>query len=222
MFSAAILAGGRARRFDGVDKSALVIDPRDGRTILARQTEMLVAVGQFRELLLVRSTGGSTGDDSSDSVNGTRSGWSVRTIADRVPGSGPLGGIHAALTAAIEMGDQAVFVLACDMPYVSDALVTYLLGLAHTTDAVIPRTEDGYHPLCAVYSHGCLEPIARRLSEGRLKVIDVLDDVKARVVDPAEIDRFGDRHRLLANVNTPDEYHFRHDHALQTAHNHQP
>ena len=50
-----------------------------------------------------------------------------RRIVDIVPDCGPLGGIHAALTAA--RGD-AVFVAACDMPFLSVAFVSYLLGLA--------------------------------------------------------------------------------------------
>jgi molybdopterin-guanine dinucleotide biosynthesis protein A len=50
MPTAAILAGGRAARFGGRDKSALVIE---GRSILERQiTELLPAADdEFRELL---------------------------------------------------------------------------------------------------------------------------------------------------------------------------
>jgi molybdopterin-guanine dinucleotide biosynthesis protein A len=176
---------------------------------------MLAAEGRFREILVVARAGRTGGRDGEDARG-------IRTVADQVAGAGPLGGIHAALTAARDADDRAVFVLACDMPYVSEAFVAYLLGLSDESDAVVPRTEGGYHPLCAVYGRACLEPIARRLSERRLKVIDVLDDVKAHVVDPEEIDRFGDPHRLLANVNTPAEYEYLRHHALPTAHNHQP
>ncbi|HKB49081.1 MAG TPA: NTP transferase domain-containing protein, partial [Ktedonobacterales bacterium] len=69
MFSAAILAGGDARRFGGRDKSALVVE---GRPILERQLAMLASV-----------------------ANGVRV---IRREDDLVPGCGPLGGLHAALT----------------------------------------------------------------------------------------------------------------------------
>jgi len=206
MARAAILAGGRARRFGGIDKSSLVVD---GQTILDRQMAMLQAVDVIREIMI---------------VGATASHRSARRIADRVSGCGPLGGIHAALTAAsgdlgtpIQARGNAVFVLACDMPYVPSALVTYLLDLAQNADAVIPLTEAGYHPLCAVYSLACLDPVGRRLAERRLHVVGILDDVKARVVTVAELDRFGDPHRLLMNVNTPVDYL-----ALQTSLSHQP
>src|SRR5207253_602074 len=70
-------------------------------------------------------------------------------------------------------------------------------------DVVVPRTAAGYHPLCAVYRRECAETIARRLAAGRLKVSDLFDDVRTRVVATRELERFGDPDRLLANVNTP-------------------
>jgi molybdenum cofactor guanylyltransferase len=182
MFSAAILAGGRATRMGGIDKSALVVD---GVPILDRQRSMLATVAGLDEILFV---------GRSDAASG------LRAIPDRVADSGPLGGIHAALTAA---RSRALFVLACDMPFVPAALVEYLVALSVEADAVVPQTAAGYHPLCAVYTRACLAPAARRLGDRRLKVIELLEDVRARIVTAAELDRFGDGHRLLSNVNTP-------------------
>ncbi len=184
MATAAVLNGGQARRFGGRDKGALRVG---GRTILDRQLAMLRAVPAIGEILLVG--GGARAD--------------LRVVQDLVPGSGPLGGVHAALCAA--SGD-AVFVLACDMPYISAPFVSYLIGLSAGADLVVPRTEDGYHPLCAVYTAACIDPIARRLADRRLKVIEILEDVRTRVVGAEELATVGDVHRLLRNVNTPTEY----------------
>lgn len=183
MWSAAILAGGRATRFGGRDKSALVVD---GRTILDRQIDELSAV--TTDLLIV---GGRTAHPR------------ARLVADRVAGCGPLGGLHAALS---EARGAAVFVVGCDMPYVSSALALHLLEQSRDVDVVVPRTEDGLHPLCAVYTRGCLGVVARRLAGRQLKMHDLIAELRSRVVSSEEIDRFGDRHRLLANVNTPGEY----------------
>lgn len=196
--SAAILNGGRARRFDGADKGSLLVD---GRTILDRQIEMLAAVPGLGDILLV-------GGDSSRPP--------ARNIADRIDGGGPLGGIHAALATIAEHDGDRAFVLACDMPYVTADLVCHLLELSRHADAVVPATETGYHPLCAVYTLACLNPIAQRLREGRLRVQDVLGDVNTTVVRADELERFGPRHRLLRNVNTPGDYA-----ALQISHGHQ-
>jgi molybdopterin-guanine dinucleotide biosynthesis protein A len=184
MRTAAILAGGRATRFDGRDKSALVVG---GRTILSRQIAEIAAVDGVEEILIA----------------GRATHPAARTIADIVPGCGPLGGIHASLT---ETRSDTVFILACDTPYVTAPLIAHLFALAGDADIVVPRTDRGYHPLCAVYSRACIEPIARRLAAGRLKVADLFDDVDTRVIAAGELDRFGDSRRLLANVNTPADY----------------
>jgi molybdopterin-guanine dinucleotide biosynthesis protein A len=122
---------------------------------------------------------------------------------DIVPGCGPMGGLHTALTNA--RGDD-VFVVACDMPFVEAPFVEYLLDLASGADVVVPRTERGYHPLCAVYTRACLPVVDRRLADRQLKMSSLFDEVRTRVVTNEEIERFGDRIRLLANVNTQAEY----------------
>src|SRR5262245_29629765 len=100
MWSAAILAGGRASRFGGRDKSTLVID---GRTILDRQ---LTELRPLTTDILI--------------VGGRHAPPPARLVRDLVPGGGPLGGLHAAL--ADSHGD-ATIVIACDMPYVSAAFL---------------------------------------------------------------------------------------------------
>jgi molybdopterin-guanine dinucleotide biosynthesis protein A len=183
MLSAAILAGGRAIRFGGRDKGSLVIG---GRTIFDRQVSELSQIAE--EIVIVGHTT-------------TRPG--VRALADLIPHRGPLGGLHTALSAA---RSDVTVVVACDMPYVSAAFLAYLARLAADVDAVVPVTERGYHPLCAAYTRGAIEPIARRLAAGRLKMAELIADIRLRVVTAEEVGRFGDQHRLLANVNTPPEY----------------
>jgi molybdopterin-guanine dinucleotide biosynthesis protein A len=187
--SAAILAGGRATRFDGRDKSALVID---GRTILARQIAELAPM--TADLLFV---GGSPPPEY---------GAQLRTVPDLVPGSGPLGGLHAALTAA---RSPLVVVVACDMPFLSAPLLrrfVTLTGGPDHPDIVVPRTERGYHPLCAVYTRACLEPAARRLADRRFRLDGLFEDVRVHVVATDVLATFGDPDHLLANLNTPLEY----------------
>jgi len=127
----------------------------------------------------------------------------IRREDDLVPGCGPLGGLHAALNAA--RGDP-LFLVACDMPFVTAALAAYLLMLAGEADAVVPRTDRGYHPLCAVYRRACLPAVERRLAERRLKMLDLLHDLRVREVTADDLGRFGNCDRLLANVNTPAEF----------------
>ena len=188
MFSAAILIGGKATRFDGRDKSALVVD---GETILSRQLKAVSIVAA--DVLLVGGPAHMAPPPA-------------RAVADIVPGCGPLGGLHAALSSA---AFDPTLLLACDMPFVTAPLLGHLLSLARQADAVdvvVPKTERGYHPLCAVYTRACLEPAARRLARGALKLAAMFDEVRVRVVTADALAAFGDPDRLLANVNTSSEY----------------
>jgi molybdopterin-guanine dinucleotide biosynthesis protein A len=204
MLSAAILAGGRATRFAGRDKGALLVE---GRTILDRQMSELSRISN--EILLVR------GERLPEQAPRT----DVITIADVMPGCGPLGGLHAALTAA---RNHVVVVVACDMPYVTAPFLAYLAsrvsepGEVNEYAAVVPHSEGRYHPLCAAYTRAALDPIERRLAAGSLTMNSLLADVRLRVIHAEDIAPFGDPRRLLANVNTPAEHE-----QLEALHNHE-
>lgn len=180
----AILAGGHATRFGGGDKGAILIG---GRSILERQLHEVSQVAD--DVMLV----GAHAVPPFANVP-------IRLVADRVTDAGPLGGLDAALAAS---GRDHVMIIAGDMPYVSAQLLAHLISLRQDADAVVPRTERGYHPLCAVYARSCEDVVGRRLAARTFAMKDLLVELKVRVVDTGELAAFGDLDRLLANVNTP-------------------
>lgn len=182
--SAAILAGGRATRFGGRDKGAL---PVAGRSIRDRQLAVLHAVAD--DVVIVG------GPDPR--VPG------ARHVPDLATACGPLGGLYTAL---LEAAHDRTFVVACDMPFVSAALAAFLLASIGDADAAVPRTARGLHPLCAAYARTAVDAVAARLRTGRLKMIDLYDDLRVHVVEADALGTFGDPDRLLANVNSPAEY----------------
>ena len=184
MSTAAILAGGRARRLGGLDKSQLVID---GRTILDRQLHVLR--GSVDRVMIV----------ANDPARFRDSG--VPVVGDLVPDTGALGGIYTALAIAKE----PVLVIACDMPYLTAPFLTRVIEAARDADVAVPRAADGFHPLCACYTQACTEPIRQRLGAGALKVLDLFGDVHVRTIDPVEIAAFDPDGLLLVNINTPDD-----------------
>lgn len=168
----------------GADKARLRVGER---TILERQIEALRPV--VDRIFLVGYRGDAAVPDN------------VIAVDDRVANAGPLAGLDAALSAA----SDDVLLLACDMPNVPSALLAHLLALSVDADMVVPRTERGYHPLCAAYTQACAPVVRARLARGQLRMLDLIGELRVRVVEPDEIARFGDGDRLLANVNTPAE-----------------
>jgi molybdopterin-guanine dinucleotide biosynthesis protein A len=186
MPSAAILAGGRATRFGGLDKGAVLVS---GRPILERQLTELMQVTD--DILYV---GAKAPADYRRRL---------REIPDLRPGLGPLGGLEAALGAA---RDDTVIVVAGDMPFLTAGFLAFLASLADAEpppDAVVPRTGSGIHPLAAAYRRSCRPRVQALLAEGALAMRGLLDGLRVRDVEPDEIGRFGNPALLLANVNTP-------------------
>ncbi len=180
-----VLAGGLSRRM-GTDKALLDLA---GRPLVARVVDGLRAV--FSRLLCV------TNDPDRLAFLG------VPTAGDLVPGAGPLGGIHAALRAA---RTDAVFVAACDMPFLNPELVRYLVAALAGHDAAVPRWGDHLEPLHACYSRACLPAIEARLAAGRFKVDGWFGQVRLRVVGPEEVRRLDPEGLSFFNANTPEEY----------------
>ncbi len=128
-------------------------------------------------------------------------------IADRLPGHGPLGGLHAALEHA---AGRPVFALACDLPAVGPELISYLLELALPTvttgdaaRAVVPALGGRLQPLCGVYSPGCKPEIERRLAGGERRVLGLIEAIDAVRVELGPDLPFY-RADLLDNVNDPE------------------
>lgn len=186
VWTAAIIAGGRAQRLGGLDKSDLVVG---GRRIIDRQVSVL---GHVAEHILIVSN---------DHYRFRSAG--LRVCADLVPAAGPLGGLYTAL---VRSPTVRTIVVACDLPFLTVAFLRHLAARAHGVDAAIPRTAAGPQPLCAVYDRTCVEAIRARLDRGELRVSGLIDAIRARDIGPSEIAPFDPGGTLFFNVNTPDDY----------------
>jgi molybdopterin-guanine dinucleotide biosynthesis protein A len=127
----------------------------------------------------------------------------IRVVADLIPGAGPLGGVYTAIRTA---SPARALVVACDMPFLTVPFLGRLVAESVGFDAVVPRTPDGYHPLCAVYAPSAADPIQRRIRSGRLKVVDALTELRVRELGPEDIAPYDPDGTLLFNINTPDDY----------------
>jgi len=123
----------------------------------------------------------------------------LRVVTDIYPGKGPLGGIYTGLVASDSFYN---LVVACDMPFLNQALLRYMIQISASFDLVIPRLGNVLEPLHAVYSKGCLAPIEGLLKQGNLTVTELTNLVRVRYVDAVEINRFDPKHLSFFNINT--------------------
>jgi molybdenum cofactor guanylyltransferase len=120
-------------------------------------------------------------------------------IIDSVPGEGPIVGIRSALAAR---PDVAWLVLACDLPFLSDAALAQLLTEREpgASATAFRSAHDGLpEPLCAIWEpKSAAELDAYQAAGGKCPRKFLLRHA-ARILEPRD-------RRALDNVNTPDEY----------------
>lgn len=179
-----ILTGGRSSRM-GADKAFLDFG---GRTLLER------ALGIMRQTC---SNLAIVGEPAKFVTYGT-------VVPDVYPACGPLAGIHAALR---HSSAELNLVLAVDMPFVSPALLAFLLAAASDTDAIVtvPGTARGFQPLCAVYRRSFAAPAEEALRAGKYKVDALFSAVAVRIIEESELAAAGFSDRVFSNVNTPED-----------------
>ncbi|MDP2919540.1 MAG: molybdenum cofactor guanylyltransferase [Dehalococcoidia bacterium] len=126
-----------------------------------------------------------------------------QVVSDVLPGKGPLVGIYSGLSASQTELNVAV---ACDMPFLSTALLRHMVEIAPGFDAVIPRTGDGLiEPLHAVYAHTCLPVIKAHLDADHFNIRSFLGEVKVRYVEEEECRRYDPVLLSFFNLNCPED-----------------
>jgi molybdopterin-guanine dinucleotide biosynthesis protein A len=182
--TAFILAGGKSSRM-GRDKAFLQL--RD-ETLLAHALKLAGAVAE--EVRIV-------GDATKFSPFG-------RVVEDVYRNRGPLGGIHAALSAS---STDLNLMLAVDLPFVDADFLQYLLSRARESTAIVtlPRAAGGLQPLCAVYRRPFAEIAEEALRNGRNKIDSLFAKAGTCVIEDDELVRAGFSSEMFHNLNTPDD-----------------
>ncbi len=184
--AAAVLAGGGSRRM-GVPKASL---PYGKTTLLAHQTERLSKM--FEEVLVVAKE--APGFDAGPS----------RLVLDRTSDQAPIHGLARALE---EVSDR-LFVLAVDLPAMTDEVIRIIAerGLATEAPAILPRSEGRLQPLAAVWRRSVLPAALRRIARRELSFYGLAREVGAEIL-PEETWLAADPSgNCFANINTIEQY----------------
>jgi molybdopterin-guanine dinucleotide biosynthesis protein A len=183
----AILAGGQASRYGGQPKGLLRLP--SGETILERQLQVFKEAGIDNPIICA-------GDIQAYNEHG------YATLADRLPGVGPLAGIEAAL-AHFSPNAEAVQFLPCDMPLIAAAVLLRLQaefrrragGIVFASTCTI-----SCHSLCLIVHTELLPQIRLAIDNGMYTVHRLCKDLEAHAVQFAE-------EACFANINTPADLH---------------
>jgi molybdopterin-guanine dinucleotide biosynthesis protein A len=181
-----LLAGGKSRRM-GEDKRYLVVGEQ---TLLERSLGVLRSM--FHEVLVVIAQDSVPLDID------------ARVVRDLVPDCGSLGGIYTGLTQATT---PYIFAVACDMPFLNQAVITQFTNRRDTADIVMARLATRLHPMHALYGKGCLPAMEQMIVARQLKIQELVSHASLRVqyVTEADLLSIDPSWRSFHNVNTPED-----------------
>lgn len=121
-------------------------------------------------------------------------------IQDEQKDKGPLGGIYTGL---VHSSTPKNIVLGCDMPFLSENILTALIRNCGKEDVLLTEYQSKAEPLCSVYDKNCTKHIRSLLEQNQLKITDALMGLKTRVVSFDNDDWF--RGNEFANINSIEE-----------------
>ena len=178
----AVLTGGASARM-GSDKAALAIGGVASATRVARCLALLC-----EDVVLVG------GDPPADAPG--------RRAPD---GDGPRSALRGLVAALEATRAERVLVVATDLPFVTPDLLLALIAWPEA-DAVVPRTADGIHPLCAVYRRERTLAAARtNLAAERLALSALLGALATSYLEGDDLRAVDPDGMALLNLNTPED-----------------
>lgn len=180
-----ILAGGLSSRY-GKDKAFLLIN---GTPLIERTAEKMKTI--FQEVIII----------SNEKKRLSYLGLPV--FEDIKKGLGPLGGIYTGL---LSMSNEMGFFVACDMPFINEALIRYMVSKKDNCAALVPSVGNEIEPLHAIYSKSCLSAIENLIKANTYQVRLFYGHINIKYVKEDEIKKFTSPEQVFLNINTPDEY----------------
>ncbi len=181
--SCAILAGGASSRM-GRDKATMVIN---GKSLIEHVYDSVK--GMFEEIMVI--------SHNTNILNKKK----IKIYNDIIPVQSTLTGI---VTALICSSNPYVFVVACDMPNISDKGIRYVLENIKGEDIVIPRVEKGYEPLHAVYSRTCIPYILNLIEKRNFRIANLFSFLTVKILEESPF-FIKDGQSIFININKEED-----------------
>jgi molybdopterin-guanine dinucleotide biosynthesis protein A len=91
------------------------------------------------------------------------------------------------------------------MPFLHPAVARLVLGRAGQADVVVPRVGGQLETMHALYAKSCLPHIEARLRAGRLKIVELFEDVSVMEIPEGQVAGLRAPEVVFMNVNTPED-----------------
>lgn len=182
--SGVVLAGGKGQRIGG-KKALIQLGPQ---TLIERVCGCLAGI--FSEVVIV----GDALEPFSQ--------LPYPNIPDRLSALGPIGGLESAMRA---LPKKYLFVVACDMPFLSPRVIRDMLSFLGDYELVIPRIAGRLHPLHAIYGPSCLSVVVDQINKGDLALRSLSNHLRCLYFPEDRFRALDSEFRSLVNINTLED-----------------
>lgn len=184
--SGVVLAGGQNRRFGGKMKATALIG---GIPVIERITGTITDI--FDEIIIVTNSPEEFANPGYCLI-----------VKDIFINKGPLGGIHAAMSAS---SSDYLFVIAGDMPFPERILIENQIRFLeqNESDVIIPSWRGDIEPLHGLYRTTLKNKLELFLkTSGKISIRDFIKDLNVRYFELPDDTIYA---RAFININTPSE-----------------
>ncbi|MCL1934496.1 MAG: molybdenum cofactor guanylyltransferase [Candidatus Azobacteroides sp.] len=121
--------------------------------------------------------------------------FGYEVVADVIPEKGPMGGIYTALK---NLSGDDLFIISCDMPYISGSSFDGLLQQKNES-ATVAVCDGKIQPLFGIYGKNLIPLLEAKIEQNQLGMTAFLREINATFVDINNEAGF-------LNINTPDDF----------------
>lgn len=179
-----ILAGGKSSRY-GSNKALAEFR---GSRLIERAVGTMKTV--FRDVILVTNTPADYAF------------LQLPMVQDLIKGLGPIGGIYTGLST---ISEATGVIVACDMPFLNEALLRHMVDTREGFDAVIPRMGSMIEPLHAVYTKNCLPVIKASIDAQVYQIAQCFQKLRIKYMDQEELRALDPEMMSFFNINKPKD-----------------
>lgn len=183
---ATILAGGENKRFP-FNKCLLEID---NKKLIERNKEILKKY--FKRVIL------STNNPEIYFC------YELELVGDILKERGPMTGILSVLNLPDVL---STFVIACDMPFIKEELIKYILDKwTEEYDIVVPIFNNKPQPLFGIYSKRIIKSIEENIKKGEKSLCKLIRNKNVYFISEEVVKRIDSEGKTFININTLEDY----------------
>ncbi|GBE31868.1 molybdenum cofactor guanylyltransferase [bacterium BMS3Bbin05] len=128
--------------------------------------------------------------------------YGLKMVGDILDFRGAMTGIFSVM---VNEDDEWFFVTACDMPYVKEELVRYIISTDKKADAVIPVYNGEPQPLLGMYNRSLTGRLYGNIKRDRRSMRAFLREINTYFIDEETVRAIDERGCSFININTLDD-----------------